>query len=1033
MSHSADDRALAGNVEQRVRDLLGDARTAQDSGHWRMAQSLIAAVLALDPTNDEARGMLHGSAVRRQMTLLFCDIVDSTRLADSRDPEETTALLGAYRAVCSEIIDQYGGFIDDHRGDGMLVLFGYPQVNEDDARRAVECGLAIARSLSRRVRGRHPDIDAEALRVRIAVHTDLVVLDGVGVAGATANEAARIQDHAPPDTVVISDATKALVWPHFETASIGIVTLRGVSRPVEVFSVVRERATSGRAVPAGSFVGREAELARIHDFVRSDARILLVSGQAGIGKTRLVREAAQRFRIQIFECRASRTQQNVSLHVFRPLIEHTCGINTTDSVDVRLAKLRGSLGATMIQHGDLPFLAGAVGIPLSALPPPVDVDPSSLRQIALGAAAEHIDGHLGRSSAVILVDDAHWADRSSAELIGQLSAIDASSVRLILTARDGFDAPWPDSSVLRLALDPLERSDLVALADGFPGTVNLPAEDLDELIERSDGVPLFLEELLRTADELGRGHVVHRSIRYGEYGIPPALRDPLLARLASPSVDLEMVQAAATIGRDVDRGLLQKVLGAATDDYDGRIESLLTSGLIEESERGFRFRHELIREVAYESQRRTTARANHSSVADAMATDADATPRHVSERASHLERAERYGEAIITHIQVAQADQALGAHSEVVNRLTRAIELVDEIPDSTDRFKTELLIRRMRSFSTVTAQGYGAPEAALDYDRTTELGELLVAAPETVDALFNSWTYYVFRGQIDRADEIAAVLTEKCPAVGIPPVIVDICFGIDEFFRGHFSRSAELADAFIHSEWINAPVTPPSVMQLPSDPVGVVDAHQGFTRWVQGDPARAAACFLAAEQRVARLGFPFAPFTACYVDHFQALVAILQDDHRKVAEIGAHMKQLADRHGFALWQITAGLHLSASAVMLGHQDALPGFAELVGVARDLLGALVYTPFWLTRLAVAQTAGGLASAARQSLDQAVELAEETQSRFYSAETLRLRGESRLAEGDPDGLSDLRRAVALAESQGALVLADRARASAAGAAS
>ena len=207
----------------------------------RLTQSLVSAVLALDPGNAEAANLTAGAASRRQMTLLFCDIVGSTQLADNRDPEDVSLLLRTYRSTCVEIVDQYGGFVDDYRGDGMLVLFGYPQVHEDDARRAVQCGLTIISTLPRRFRaldGIAADIRPQ---VRIAVHTDLVVIDGVGVSGATANEAARIQDFAAPDTVVVSGATKALVGNYFETESIGEVALRGVSRPVEIFTVVRSR------------------------------------------------------------------------------------------------------------------------------------------------------------------------------------------------------------------------------------------------------------------------------------------------------------------------------------------------------------------------------------------------------------------------------------------------------------------------------------------------------------------------------------------------------------------------------------------------------------------------------------------------------------------------------------------------------------------------------------------------------------------------------------------------------------------------
>ena len=245
-------------IENRVSDLLADAREARDAGDWKTARSLLDAVSALDPGNAEAAAMMAGAATRRQMTLLFCDIVGSTELADQRDPEEVTAIIERYRSACAEVVDELDGYIDDHRGDGMLVLFGYPQVDEDDARRGVLCGL---RMIERVRQIRRPGPDGAPLQVRISVHTDLVVVAD-GITGSTANEAARIQQLADPDTVVISDTTQDLVWPWFETESLGTQPLRGVSRPVEVFAVravlptPRGRTWRDRTSP---FVNRTAE------------------------------------------------------------------------------------------------------------------------------------------------------------------------------------------------------------------------------------------------------------------------------------------------------------------------------------------------------------------------------------------------------------------------------------------------------------------------------------------------------------------------------------------------------------------------------------------------------------------------------------------------------------------------------------------------------------------------------------------------------------------------------------------------------
>lgn len=1019
-----DQQPVVSRLQQRIQDLLADAQAARLSGDLRLTQTLINAVFALDPANEVAKNMAHGSAVRRQMTLLFCDIVGSTQLADDRDPEEMSTLLGAYRRACSEIIDRFGGFIDDHRGDGMLVLFGYPQVNEDDARRAVTCGHTIVTTLNQRMKSLLRRSDHVALKVRIAVHTDLVVLDGVGVAGATANEAARMQDHAPPDTVVISDATRALVWPYFETASIGIATLRGVSRPIELFSVIRERSSPQRAVATSPFVGREAELARIRRYLAGPVPLLLVSGQAGVGKTRLIVEATRRDQLSIVECRCSRVDQNTSLHVFRGLLEEICGIDHLDSVEERLSKLRARVGPVMDQSGDLPFLSTALGIPLSSLAAPVAVNPSQLRQTALIAAAGLITDN---ARSVLFIDDAHWADQSSLELIALLAAAPPLGRHVVLTAREGFAPRWPPDQVQHLVLEPLDRPAMKELAEVLPEGMDLPAEDLDELIDRSDGIPLFLEELLRTAEAVGRGQIVHRSIRFGEYQIPPALLDPLLARLASPHVDLDLIQIAATIGRDVDLALLERIYGDDVESFGSRIDILIAAGLIERTDSGLRFRHELIREVAYESQRRSTRRNNHGLVADAInGMGSDLTNARLSEMATHLERAERQAEAIAAHLHVAAGDQAVGAHAEVIIRLTRALELVGSLPDSPDRLSTELIVRKLRSFSALAVKGFGASEAGDDYYRATEIARRLIGNPEFVPTLLSSWTYFAFIGDLDKADEVILSLIEDFSAAGQPVEALEACYGVGEFFRGHFEGAARRLEAYLVSERSNVSDRPPVVLQVPSDSLCAFAAHQSFVRWAQGDPQAASDNINWARRRIEGLIFPFGSFTACYVDHFVAVIQTLEDNYDGVTRTAAHMHALADRHGFEMWQLTAALHLAISRAMGGQNEDIDEIIKLIIICRDVLGARVHMPYWLTQLGRVQHAKGLPSEAFATLTDALTIAGQTGCQFYSAETLRLLGQVRLETGDMDGMADLRRALDLAVGQGATALSDRVQA-------
>ncbi len=877
------------------------------------------------------------------------------------------------------------------------------------------------------------------------MHTDLVVLDGVGVAGATANEAARIQDHAPPNSVVISDATKALVWPWFDLESIGDFELRGVSRPIEIFRVIRDRPRSDHAggpVPARPFVGRERELDRLAALFGGLARIgplstghpgvpepsvLVITGPAGVGKTRLVTEAAGILEITCHECTCSRFHQSSSLHPFRAILEKALDIRDTDEPETRLGKLRAHVDALGDATGDLPFLAAALDIPLPLLSPPADVDPGSLRQRALEVTARMLESVAGHATSMLFVDDLHWADQSTIDLLTLIISSPDRSMHLVVTARDDFDPPWPVNRVPRLQLPPLDHEAMLEIAALLPEGARVSGEDREHLIARSDGIPLFLEELLRTADAVDRGRVMHRSIRFGDHQIPPALLDPLLARLASPQVDLELAQAAATIGREVDRNLLQNVVRADDDEFQSRLDTLVAAGLVEPAGDGvIRFRHEMIREVAYETQKRTALWGNHGTIADELLGGASAvSPRISGEAAHHLERAHRYEEAIEAHLQAAKANQEVGAHAEATQRLTHTLELLDHIPAGDRRLQTELTLREMRSFSAVMAGGYSAPEAAVDYPRCVELCEGLTTTPRIVPSLIRSWSYYAFRGDLVEADRVVDSLIRQSEESGLTFPARQIGEGISGFFRGDFGTARRQLASVADSSWGATSGRPPPEWPLPNDAVCAVSAHLIPVLWINDDRLGADSRAELAMQRAGELAFPFGPFSVCYVNSMVALTRNIQDDRAGAAAAALEQVQLGERHGFAMWSLTGGIQLAITAVHQGSHDQIDQLAGLVGAWRQL-GADAWTPYWLTELAIAQSAAGRDQDALRSLDDALAVAAATGVHFYSAETLRTEGRLRLRAGDRSGGGYLHQAVDLAVRQGAAVFERRARA-------
>ena len=716
----------------------------------------------------------------------------------------------------------------------------------------------------------------------------------------------------------------------------------------------------------------------------------------------------------------------MSLHPFRPLLREACRIDEADSAVTRLTKLRQRLGELSTPEQDLPFLASALDIPRSMLSPPRDVDPTLLRQRSLGAAATLVRSLSPNAPWMLFVDDLHWADQSSLDLVAVLLAEPRPDLMVVLAAREGFPSPWPASAVHGVQLRPLDAAGIAELARRIPDGATVSEERRQELIERSDGIPLFLEELMRTAGAVENGHIPQRSVRYGDYKIPPALRDPLLARLALPQVDLDLAQAAATIGRDFDPDLLKQLVGP-DPDFDARLHTLFDAGLIERAGRRVRFRHELIREVAYETQRLAARQQRHSLIADHLLTGEPAvTQSAYGELAFHLQRAQRFEEAVTVHLEIARTEQAVGSYVESTRRLTEVLGLLDRLASPDLRQQTELTVRELRSFSAVMAGGYAAPEAAEDYPRCVELSEKSRSAGEVLPYLLRSWSYYTFRGNLREADRVSRAAGRKAVELGLQIQAQQMGDGAIAFFRGDFARAQREMEAFTAEPWAaSASDRPPPGWPLPHDPLTAAYAHLVPTVWIRGAPAEAEVWAHRALQRAAGLRFPYGPFNTGYASSLLAMTRNLEGDHLAAGQIGAELVDLGERHGFAMWQLAGVIQSLISAIHLGADHLLDQLVEQVTVWRRRLAADVWTPYWLTQVGWAQLHAGLHQAALVTLDDALAVAKVTGSQFYSAETLRGRGRARLGLGDSDGFDDIADAAELARSQQARCFEWRAR--------
>jgi class 3 adenylate cyclase len=576
------------------------------------------------------------NAARRQLTVLFCDLVDSTTLSSQFDPEDYREVVRAYQEASAAVIQRFDGYIAQYLGDGLLVYFGYPQAHEDDAQRAVRTGLGLVEAMGA-LNARLESRQSVRLAVRLGIHTGLVVVGEMGggtrqeqlALGETPNVAARLQGLAAPDTVLVSAATYRLIAGFFVCQNLGVHTLRGVSEPVPVYQILGESAAQSRLEIAGSsgltpLVGREAEvtllLERWAQSAAGQGQVVLLSGEAGIGKSRLVEvlrqhvvsAGAQRL---VFHCSPYHTSS--ALYPVIEQVQRVLQWHRDDAPETQLDALEQVLQT----HGFplpevVPLLAALLSVPLLDRYPPLALTPQRQRQQTLETLAAWFLAAAERQPVLAVWEDLHWADPSTLELLGLLlDQTPTTHMLTLLTCRPEFHQPWATRSyVTQLTLGRLGRPQVEEMVTRLTGGKPLPAEVVEQIVAKTDGVPLFVEELVKML--LESGLVQEEAARYVLTGplpplaIPTTLQDSLMARLDRLGSARDLAQLAAVLGREfayevlravvsLDETALQQALGRLVD-----AEVLYQRGLPPRA--SYIFKHSLIQEAAYQSLLRRT-------------------------------------------------------------------------------------------------------------------------------------------------------------------------------------------------------------------------------------------------------------------------------------------------------------------------------------------------------------------------------------------------------------------------------------------
>jgi class 3 adenylate cyclase/predicted ATPase len=988
----------------------------------------IAATAPLEPSRPpEVEGP---DGERRQLTVMFCDLVGSTALSEHLDPEELREVLVAYQEACGVVIGRFGGSIARYLGDGLLVYFGFPLAHEDDAHRAVRAGLAIVEELHRldarfyREKGIH-------LAARLAVHTGRVVVGEIGAAdrreamaivGDTPNIAARLQDLAAPNTVVISAATYRLIEGYFVCDELGARPLKGISQPVGVYQVVGEAGERGRLDVASvlglsPLVGRSREvdlLLECWERARSgEGQVALLGGEPGIGKSRLVQVLTERVVAEphlLLGCRCSPYQQNSAFHPVIRAFEHALGFGRDTPASERHTRLDELLTRyDQVSSESRWLLSSLLSLTGAESSAPPDMTPDQQRHRLLNSLLHLLSAMASEHPLLVVVEDLQWADASTLELLELVIAqAPTAGMLAVLTFRPEFTPPWPHRAHLaHLTLGRLPRNEVLAIVKRVARGKALPDVVLQQILARTDGIPLFVEELTKTV--LESGVLEERDDHYELPGpllplaIPTTLQDSLLARLDRLGEAKEVAQWGATLGREFTYDLLRSVTPQSEEILQRELARLVSAELL--YQRGvppratYSFKHALIQATAYESLLKSRRQQYHRRIATTLVERfpeiGEADPATL---ARHYAEAGLTAEAVACWQRAGQRAIERSANSEAIGHLTQALDALRSLPGDPVHLRQELTLLTALGPALMPTSGYGSPEVGRVYGRALaicrEIGESTLMFP----VVRGLWEFSEVSGDLRTARETAEELLRLASEADDSGRLVIALNALGETLsylgefplaREHLERGIALYDPERHRGLAD--------LHGGYDPGVMCRVWSAFALWHLGYPDRALARCGEALDLAHALAHPN---TLPFALSIAAIIHHVRRDAPATREAADAVIALATEKGFTFWVAFATM-LRGWAISVGGQ-VRAGLSQVrEGLATwEATGARVERPLWLALLAEVCASAEQVEEGLAALDEGHAVADAHGLHFHDAEILRLRGELLLSRGEPN---------------------------------
>jgi len=1019
-------------------------------------RKLLRAIKVLEQSKAAQPSIVGGSAERRQLTVMFCDLVGSTSLSAQLDPEDLREIIGAYHRCCATVVERHGGFVAKYMGDGVLIYFGYPQAHEHDAERAVQTGLALAKAV--------PKLAAPVgspLQVRVGIAVGLVVVGDLlgsgeaqerSVVGETPNLAARLQSIARPGMVVIAEGMRRLVGDLFELQDLGQQELKGIPGPVRAWAAVRASAVEGRfdalrAAGAVALVGREKELnllvERWNHAKRGTGQIVLLSGEAGIGKSRITSALLEgvagepHARLRHF---CSPQHIDSAFYPFIGQLERAAALSREDTPSERLDKLDAFLTSYGSSAEDAALLAEMLFLPNDGRYPELTLTASQRRRKTLESVITCIVALAHRTPVLMIFEDAHWSDPSSLDVLTlAIERLASHPVLLIVTFRSEFAPPWTGPHVTTLTLSRLPADEAVAMIDRVAGTERLPDDVRREIVARCDGIPLFVEEMTKAVLEAKAEDHSWRSTAASPSpgpSVPASLHASLMARLDRLGPAKDVAQIAAAIGREFSHKLLEAVVSKPAGDLAIALDRLLSAGLLFRQglppQATYLFNHALVQDAAYGTLLRDARRALHARIAEALERQfADIAERQPELVAHHLTEARLVEEAAVLWAKAGRRTLARSALREAAEQLARAQSLLASLPGTAERRRERIRLQIELSNALIHTRGHAAPETKASFENARLLlddaerrGEVLDDPLLLYSVLYGFWVAnrMAFRGDI--ACELAEQFLDLARDQGdtTPLMIGHMMMGISLVLVGAIAKGRTHLD---HAIALYDPDRHRALATRFGHDVRVTAfCWRALASWLAGFPDTALIEMESGLNDAREVDHAATSmFALCHV----SLAHTFRGDHAAAEALAERAVALGNEKGSLYW-MSYGVMLKGWLLAQTDKasDAISVATGAVAAIRST-GATAYAPWYMTYLAKAHAKLGQFDDARRCIAEAIDTAESTGEKWFEAEIYRTAAEIELLAPDPDHARiDVwhDRALSVAREQGAASLELRA---------